>query len=83
MDLDRKLRPALHESVGLEQLCVGIPRALPPLPPMTLPWVQDATHPRVVARRWASLQRYLDAALERVAESAEAFSAFKDFLCLV
>ena len=60
-------------------------RQLPALPPKTLPLLQDATAPAVVSRRWAELQRYLDAALERVADPdcpCAALDAFKEFLCL-
>lgn len=61
--------------------CMAL-RPLPSLPPKTLPVLQDATHPHVVSQRWASLQRYLDAALEHVAECPEALDAFKEFLDL-
>ena len=57
-------------------------RDLPALPPKTLPLLQDPTAPAVIGARWAALQRYLDSALERVAECPEAFDAFKAFLCL-
>ena len=57
-------------------------RPLPALPPKTLPLLQDATHPAIVSQRWAGLQRYLDAALERVMDCPEALDALKEFLDL-
>ena len=61
--------------------CMAL-RHLPALPPKTLPLVQDATHPTIVSQRWAGLQRYLDAALERVIDCPEALDALKEFLDL-
>jgi hypothetical protein len=55
---------------------------LPPLPPRTIPFLQSAIAPSVIAHRWAGLQRYLDATLERVADHPAAFGVFRDFLCL-
>ena len=57
-------------------------RPLPALPPKTLPFVQDPTAPALLSHRWAGLQRYLDAALERAADCPPALDALLRFLCL-
>ena len=85
--LDAKLRRVLraqrYEMPPLfgagEWACLTL-RPLPELPAKTLPLVQDATHPSIVSYRWARLQSYLDAALERVQECDEAFDVLKEFL---
>ena len=50
------------------------------LPPRTIPLLQSATAPAVVAQRWLMLQRYLDAVLERVSDNPDAFEVLKSFL---
>ena len=76
--LDEKLARLL-DGRGAEERRHALPcacmRELPPLPPKTWPW-QDATAPAVVQRRWAQLQHYLDAALDRAVESHAAWSEF-------
>ena len=90
--LDATLRRALAEqqwssaaptcALALGELSCLTLRGLPALPPKTLPLLQDATSPAVVAMRWGQLQRYLDAALDRVSDCPAAFAAFAEFLCL-
>ena len=88
--LDVKLRALLDEPPLLSAwlaraACLRtepLPRALPYLPPKTVPWVQGSTSPSVVAHRWGALQKYLDAALERAVESPQAWESFMEFLCI-
>ena len=85
--LDAKLRTALAATSAspLPSLpifsCASV-NALPPLPPKTLPWLQDETSQLVVSRRWAALQDYLEVALESALECPEAWEHLKAFLCL-
>ena len=81
LELDSALCRALQEAFNPLVPCFFF-RDLPSLPPRTIPWVQDATHHSVVAKRWAALQRYLDVALEKAAQCPEAFVVLKTFLCL-
>lgn len=81
LELDELLCEALNESFNPLTPCLFF-RELPHLPPKTIPWLQDATHGKVVAKRWAALQRYLDVALEKAACSPGAFFVLKRFLCL-
>lgn len=75
---------ALREALGDRSLLPGADclwlRELPPLPPRTIPLLQSATAPAVVAQRWLMLQRYLDAVLERVSDNPDAFEVLKSFL---
>ena len=89
--LDVTLRRALAEQqwssaaptlLALGDLSCLTLRGLPALPPKTLPLLQDPTSSGVVAMRWGQLQRYLDAALDRVSDCPAAFAAFAEFLCL-
>jgi hypothetical protein len=83
--LDSTLRRILADrsfvaSISRLGLLACVANELPPLPPKTIPLLQDATAPSVVSYRWGALQRYLDAANGLAEDHPQIRGAVEGFL---